>query len=337
MEQFQLGGTDLKITRAGLGTWAIGGDWFMGWGPQEESDSIAAIHEALDQGINWIDTAPAYGDGRAETAVGKALKGRSSADRPIIATKCGVLPNLGAPPSNSLRKNSIEREVEGSLRRLQVESIDLYQIHWPRPAEEIEEGWDTLLRLQQRGLIRWAGVSNFSVAQLELITQIAPVASLQPPYSLLRRSVEQELLPWCKEHGTGVICYSPLESGLLAGSFTRVWADALDAEDWRRKNWSRLHAVNYFAEPELSGLLDWLEVLGKLARKHDRPVSHVALSWVLRRPEVSAVIIGARKRGQIAETVGGAGWQLSSEDLQIVESSFAEYQRRMGRPISEES
>lgn len=331
MQKRKLGTSDLELTVIGLGTWAIGGDWFMGWGPQEESDSIAAIHEALDCGINWIDTAPAYGFGRCEEVVGKALK--QTKYRPYIATKCGVLPGPDGVPTNSLRRKSIEREVEASLQRLGVETIDLFQIHWPRPEEEIEEGFDALLRLQEKGLIRWPAVSNFSVEQMERVSRLGTIVSLQPPYNLLKRDIEAEILPWCSKRNIGVVCYSPMECGLLTGKFSKEWVDNLAPSDWRKARWGRLRAVNYFEEPELSGLVSWVDELRKISQAYDRPVSHLALAWVLRRPEVTSAIVGARKRGQIAETASAAEWNLSEAEITKIEESYRNYQERMGRAV----
>jgi aryl-alcohol dehydrogenase-like predicted oxidoreductase len=329
MKTKRLGNTDLDLSVIGLGTWAIGGDWFMGWGPQEEDDSITAIREAIDCGVNWIDTAPAYGFGRAEEVVGRALKGLKR--KPLIATKCGILNDGSGQVENSLRQKSIEKEVELSLSRLQVEVIDLYQIHWPKPVEQIEEGFYTLTRLKERGLIRWAGVSNFSVEQLESISAIGTPSSLQPPYNILERGIESEILPWCKRSRTGVLAYSPMECGLLSGKFSQEWVDSLPPTDWRKARWGRLRRFNYFEEPELSGLVDFTSALTRIAAERDRPLAQLAINWVLRHSAVTSAIVGARKGGQILETARAAQWDLSAEEIAEIEESYQKYQDAMGR------
>ena len=247
MEKRRLGTTDMDITRIGFGAWAIGGSWEFGWGTQDDSDSIAAIHRALDLGVNWIDTAAAYGLGHSEEVVARALKGR--ADRPYIFTKCSILWDDRGRTSHSLKAASVRRELEDSLRRLQVDVIDLYQIHWPDPDSEVEEGWRTLADLKAQGKVRYIGVSNFSVQQMRRAMSIAPIASLQPPYSLLRREIEAEILPFCAEHNIGVIVYSPMYSGLLTGKMTRERVANLPADDWRKRDEEfqepRLRECNY--------------------------------------------------------------------------------------------
>ncbi|MCB0323401.1 MAG: aldo/keto reductase [Bdellovibrionales bacterium] len=313
----------------GLGTWAIGGEWKMGWGPQDEQDSFDAISESLDLGINWIDTAPAYGFGRAEEVIGKFLRMRT--ERPLLATKCGILNDGSGNPTYSLRQKSIEREVEASLRRLGLDCIDLYQIHWPKPDEEVEEGVYTLQRLKERGLIRWAGVSNFSVQQLERAKTIGEVASLQPPYSLLNRGIEQDTFSWCRNEQLGVITYSPMECGLLAGKFSRAWVESLPPTDWRKARWGAVRTPNYFAEPELSALEQFTDSLKEIAARRERPMSQLVINWVLRRPEVTATIVGARKKGQIAETAKATEWSLTAEELDEIERTYQSYQKSMGR------
>jgi aryl-alcohol dehydrogenase-like predicted oxidoreductase len=329
METRQLGDTDLQLTVVGLGTWAIGGEWFMGWGPQTEKDSIAAILEALELGINWIDTAPAYGFGRAEEVVGKALK--RWGQPVLIATKCGVLKGPDGKSLFSIKRESIFKEVEDSLRRLAVDVIDLYQIHWPREDIDIEEGFQALLDLKAQGKIRHAAVSNFSREQLERISKYAQPASLQPPYSLLKREVEKEILPWCKTNKVGVVAYSPMQNGLLTGKFSAEWIESLPRSDWRRARWGRLNEINYFAEPELSGLVELVEQLKSVAARRDRTVGQLAVSWVLRKPEITAAIVGARKKGQIAETAQAADWKLTNSEVEEIEKLYREYQSKMGR------
>lgn len=324
-----LGNTDLELSIIGLGTWAIGGDWYMGWGPQDDKESIATILEAMEAGINWIDTAPAYGFGHAEEVVGRAIK--EWRDSVTVATKCGVLPNEDKTVKNCIKSDSIIKEAEDSLRRLGVEVIDLYQIHWPNPDEDIEEAFKALQSLKKQGKIRWAGVSNFSVEELERISPIGQVSSLQPPYSLLNRSIEEEILPWCSEHDTGVICYSPMENGLLTGKLSPQWAASLPDTDWRKIRWMRLKKVNFFEEPELSALIGWIDCLKEISARRGYPVSHLAINWTLRRPEVTAAIVGARKKGQISETARASDWSLSEEEIEEIEASYLEYQKSMGR------
>lgn len=329
METRPLGKSGLKFSVLGLGTWAIGGDWFMGWGPQDEKDSRETILQALEEGINWIDTAAAYGFGRAEEVVGRALK--EWREPVIIATKCGVLPKDDGTAYFHIKRESILKEVEASLKRLGVETIDLYQIHWPRADEDIEEAFETLLELKRQGKIRHAGVSNFSVEQLERIAVLGEPASLQPPYSLLSRGIEGEILPWCEVHGVGVICYSPMECGLLTVKLSKEWVESLPESDWRKARWGRLKQINYFAEPELSALMLWVDKLRAIAERRGATVSELAINWVLRRREVTAAIVGARRKEQISETVRAACWKLSAEEIDEIERSYGAYQASMGR------
>ena len=253
-----LGNSDLELTPIGLGTWAIGGgDWSNAWGPQDDADSIAAIHRAVDLGVNWIDTAAVYGLGHAEEMVGRAVKSHSR--KPYIFTKCSLRWDAERSVYNSLKASSIAEEVEASLKRLQVDTIDLYQIHWPKPDDEVEEGWETLARLQEEGKVRWIGVSNFSVDQMKRAMKIAPITSLQPPYSMLRRAIEAEILPYTQANGIGVINYSPMLSGMLTGKMTAERATNLAPDDWRRKN-------KEFNEPRLSQNLRLVELLREIGR-----------------------------------------------------------------------
>lgn len=313
MRTRRLGNTDLDVTVVGLGTWAIGGGgWGMGWGPQDEQDSVAAILEALEQGINWIDTAAAYGFGVAEEVVGRAVK--EWGEPVIIATKCGVLPGEGGEPNRYISRETILQEVEDSLRRLKVGVIDLYQIHWPLPDENVEEAFQTLLDLKQAGKIRWAGVSNFSLDQLKRASALGEISSLQPPYSLLIRDIEQAILPWCREHETGVIVYSPMQNGLLTGKIHAGWVDALPDNDWRkhRRDDPRMR---YVREPCLTPFLAFIERLREHAERSGHSVAQLAVSWVLAQEGVTAAIVGARRQGQIAETARAADWILGSEEL----------------------
>lgn len=307
MKTRKLGWTDLELTTIGLGTWAMGGgDWTYSWGPQDDQASIEAIHKALDLGINWIDTAPAYGLGHAEEVVGRALRGRHP--QPLIATKCGLVWDDQKRISGKLTRDSIQAEIEASLRRLRVETIDLYQIHWPTTTAEVEEGWSAIAAGVAGGKIRYAGVSNFSVAQIERIHAIHPVASLQPPYSLLARDVEEDLLPCCAARRIGVVAYSPMQKGLLTGKITPARVAALPPDDHRRQD-------PQFQEPRLGANLEFAQGLQRLAQPRGHTVAQAAIAWVLRRPEVTSAIVGARRPAQIEEIVGAADWNLAPEDL----------------------
>ena len=321
MRTKKLGYTDLNLTTIGLGTWAIGGSgWEFSWGPQDDEQSIAAIHRAIDLGINWIDTAPVYGLGHSEEIVGRAIKGMK--ERPIIATKCGLVWNKRRKISNCLKRESILREVEASLKRLNIEVIDLYQIHWPIPDKDIEEAWQTIADLVKEGKIRYAGVSNFSVKQLKRIQPIHPVASLQPPYNMIDRGVEEELLNFCSENNIGVIVYSPMYKGLLTGKFTRERMENLPVDDHRRED-------PHFQEPELSINLELVESLRSIAERNGKTLAQLAIAWVLRRPEVTAAIVGARYPSQIEETAPAGDWILSQEDIEAIDTLLEERNRKL--------
>jgi aryl-alcohol dehydrogenase-like predicted oxidoreductase len=321
MRTRKLGGTGLNLSVIGLGTFAIGGgDWSYGWGPQDDRESIEAILRALDRGINWIDTAPAYGCGHSEEIVGKAIKGLSS--KPIIATKCGILCDKAGDIIFHLSRESIRSEVEASLRRLNIDVIDLYQIHWPNPDRDIEEAWDTIAELVKEGKVRYAGVSNFNIEQLKRIQSIHPVASLQPPYSMLDRSIEDKMLDYCRQNNMGVIVYSPMQQGLLSGKFTRERLQNLPAGDLR-------HRDPHFQEPQFSANLELAEGLYPIARKSGRTVAQLAIAWVLRRPEVTAAIVGARRPSQIEETVLAGNWVLSGEDISAIDRLIDKRERAL--------
>jgi len=315
MRTRRLGYTDLHLTTIGLGTWAIGGPWQHGWGPQDDTESIAAIQTALDVGINWIDTAPAYGLGHSEEIVGRAIAGRR--DEVIVATKCGLVWEEGNTwVDNQLSAGSIESECEASLRRLNVDVIDLYQIHWPLPDEGIEEAWTTIAKLVQDGKVRYGGVSNFSRAQLERVRPIHPAASLQPPYSMLERAVEEELLAYCEANATGVVAYSPMQAGLLTGKYTPKRVAALPDDDWRNRS-------RHFQEPELGHNLELVEGLRPIAERSGRTLAQLSIAWVLRRPELTAAIVGARRPAQIMETAQAGDWELSAEDITEIDGLLA--------------
>ncbi len=310
MQTRQLGFTDLHLTKVGLGAWAIGGPWQYGWGPQDDEESVATIRRALELGVNWIDTAPAYGLGHSEAVIGETLQGLS--EKPIIATKCGRNWDEAGQLVPNLKKESIRAEAEASLSRLRVEAIDLYQVHWPRPDEDIEEAWGVIADLVKEGKVRYAGACNFNVQQLDRVQPIHPVASLQPPYSMLARGVEAEHLAFCAANNIGVIPYSPMQKGLLTGKVTREWVQGLDESDHRRRDPN-------FQDPKLSKNLEIVDGLRAIAGKKGKTVAQLAIAWVLRRPEVTAAIVGARRPSQIEETVLAADWELSQEDIAATE------------------
>jgi aryl-alcohol dehydrogenase-like predicted oxidoreductase len=307
----RLGKTGLEITRLGVGAWAIGGGgWEFGWGPQKDDESIAAIHHALDLGVNWIDTAAAYGFGRSEEVVGRALEGLQ--DRPYVFTKASLLEGPDHRVVHSLKRDSILREADASLRRLGINAIDLYQIHWPIPEEDIEEGWAALAELKQQGLVRHIGVSNFDVDQLRRIQQIAPVETLQPQYSLIERDAEREILPFAEREGIGVIVYSPMGSGMLTGGMTRERIAGLADDDWRK------HDAR-FNEPEVSRNLQLVERLEAVAGRHDATPGAVAVAWALRNPAVDGAIVGFRRPDQVDPILSAASLQLTDEDVAEIE------------------
>ena len=305
-----LGQTDLNITVLGIGAWAMGGKWEWGWGAQDDQDSIRTIHHALNQGINWIDTAPVYGLGHSEVVVGKAIKSLST--KPLIFTKCGFRWNDKQEITPSLIGKSVREEVEASLRRLQIEQIDLYQIHWPNPEAQIEDAWATMSELKQEGKIRYIGVSNHSIEQMQKLETIAHIDSLQPPYSLLNRDYESEVLPWCKNNQSGVICYSPMASGMLTGKMTRERIAAL-VDDWRKD-------APDFTEPKLTRNLHVVDKLREVASKHNCAVSEVALAWVLKNSAVTGAITGMRNPEQVDGVIGAADLKLDDEDIRLIES-----------------
>ena len=314
-----LGNSDLAITPIGFGAWAIGGGgWAFGWGPQDDADSIASIHEALDCGINWIDTAAVYGLGHSEEVVAKALADIPSQRRPYVFTKCARVWNENRQVGKCLKADSVRKECEASLRRLNVDVIDLYQIHWPEPPEDIDEGWQAVQKLKKEGKIRWAGVSNFSVAQMEQVSSYGSITSLQPPYSILRREVEAETLPYCQKNNIGVIVYSPMQSGLLTGAWTKERHEALPADDWRREK------NKQFQEPLFSRNLRLVEVLRGIGGKHGKSPGEVAIAWTLRLLPVTAAIVGARKPGQLSQLIGAASWRLSPAEVSEIERFLVE-------------
>jgi aryl-alcohol dehydrogenase-like predicted oxidoreductase len=309
----QLGQTGLEITRVGFGAWAIGGgNWEFGWGPQDDDESIAAIHHALAQGVNWIDTAAGYGFGRSEQIVGRALDGL--AERPYVFTKCSLLEGPDRTVTHNLKRDSIRREAEASLTRLGAEAIDLYQIHWPIPEEDITEGWAALAELKDQGLVRHIGVSNFDVQQLRRIQQIAPVETLQPQYSLIERDVEREFLPFAEREGIGVIVYSPMGSGMLTGGMTRERVERLPEDDWRKHD-------PRFDEPQLSRNLDLVARLKAVADRYDTTPGAIAVAWTLRNPAVDGAIVGFRRPDQVDPILTAAALHLTNQDIADIEGS----------------
>jgi len=319
MQTRQLGNSDLQITPVGYGAWAIGGSgWQFSWGSQDDSDSISAIHRALSLGVNWIDTAAVYGLGHSEEVVARALKDWSG-PKPYVFTKCGVVWNSKGSVEKSLFRDSIRREVEDSLRRLNLDVIDLYQIHWPPDPDspQLEEGWSILADLKKEGKVRWIGVSNFNVKQLRRAKAIAPITSLQPQYSLLNRSVEEDILPYCLREGIGVIVYSPMASGLLTGAMTRERAAKLSKEDWRSSD-------PEFREPRLSHNLELVDRLREIANRHGRMPGEVAIAWTLRNPAVTGAIVGARNARQSDGVMRAGELRLSDKEINEIEEFFEE-------------
>jgi aryl-alcohol dehydrogenase-like predicted oxidoreductase len=310
-----LGNSDLHLTPIGFGAWAIGGaDWQYAWGNQDDSESIAAIQRALDLGVNWIDTAAVYGLGHSEEVVARAVK--SSPHKPYIFTKCSRRWNADGSIYSALQPGSLAEELEGSLRRLGVETIDLYQIHWPTPEEAIEQAWETLMRLREQGKVRWIGVSNFSAEQMKRAQRIAPITSLQPPYSMLRRAVEETVLPFAKGNGIGVINYSPMLSGMLTGKMTAERAGSLPANDWRRNNVE-------FREPRLSRNLRLVEALREIGSSHGVTPGVVAVAWTLHHPAITAAIVGGRSARQVEELSPALEFRLTEDEFARIDRFLA--------------
>ena len=312
MQTKQLGNSDMNLTSIGIGAWAIGGGgWAFGWGPQDDNESVDAMREALDRGINWIDTAAVYGLGHSEEMVAKALEGR--AKKPYVFTKCERVWNEKREIGKSLKADSIRREVEDSLRRLKLDVIDLYQIHWPEPDEDIEEGWTEMARLKEQGKVRYIGVSNFNAEQMKRAAKIAPITSLQPPYSLISPEIEETILPYTGANNIGVIVYSPMKSGLLSGQMTRERIAAMPEDDFRKR-------VAQFQEPKLSKNLELVERMREVGNRYGRTPGEVAIAWTLRRPEVTAAIVGVRSAKQVDGVIGALDFRLSPAEVSELES-----------------
>lgn len=323
MKMQSLGNSDIKISSLGMGTWAIGGDGAFGWGLQDDAQSIAAIRRGVERGINWIDTAPVYGLGHAENIVAKALKEIGRVRRPLVFTKCGLVWNHEKNVRHCLKTDSIRMEVDACLQRLQTDVLDLCQIHWPSfppgsSAPDIEEAWTVLADLVEQGKIRHIGVSNFDVSQLKQVQKIAAVTSLQPPYSMLMRSIEDEIFPYCEQQNIGVIVYSPLHNGMLSGTMTRKRVAALPTSDWRGR------ANPAFREPHLSRNLTLVELLSGIGNGHGRSAGEVAIAWTLRHSAVTAAIVGVRNAAQVDGIIGAADLRLSESEMAEIETNLPE-------------
>lgn len=311
----RLGNSDLMITPLGIGAWAMGGGgWAFGWGPQDDAESIGAIRAAVEGGFNWVDTAAVYGLGHSEEVVARALEGLSP--RPYIFTKCARIWDENRQIGKSLKRDSIRRECEASLRRLKVDVIDLFQMHWPEPDEDVEEGWEAMAGLKDEGKVRWIGVSNFSASQLERAQKIAPITSLQPPYSIVQPEVEETVLPFCQAHDIGVIAYAPMKSGLLTGKMTRERLASLPEDDFRRRN-------PFFQDPMLGRALGVVEVLKAIGSRHGRTPGEVAIAWALRHPAMTAAIVGLRNAGQLEGVIGAVEFRLNAGEIGEIATAWA--------------
>ena len=311
MQKRQLGASDLEITPIGVGAWAMGGaEWQFGWGPQDDDESIAAIHAALDKGVNWIDTAAIYGLGHSEEVVARALAGRSN--KPLVFTKCGIVWDERREPKRTIEPESIRKEVEQSLQRLKLDVIDLYQIHWPEPDNLVEAAWTMMAKLKEQGKVRHIGVSNFNVQQMQRAQAIAPITSLQPPYSIISPEIEKEILPYALENNISVIVYSPMKSGLLTGAMTRERVATMPDSDYRKR-------TPNFKEPLLSRNLELAELLAAIGKRHGRTAGEVAIAWTLRHPAVTGAIVGMRSGKQVDGVIGAAQFRLSADEIAEIE------------------
>ncbi|GER88663.1 aldo/keto reductase [Dictyobacter vulcani] len=316
MHTRQFGKTDMEITPVGIGAWAIGGgNWEFGWGSQDDTKSIATIKRGLELGINWIDTAAVYGLGHSEEIVGKAIKGR---EKPYVFTKCSLVWDDKRKVNSVLKADSIRRECEASLKRLGVEAIDLYQMHWPNPDPDIEEGWEAMAKLKKEGKVRHIGVSNFNVEQLKRAEKIAPVETLQPPYSLIHPDADKEILPYCEKKDIGVIVYSPMASGLLTGRMSKERIEKMPQDDWRKRD-------TEYQEPRLSRNLELANLLSEIAFPHNITAGVVAVAWTLKNPGVTAAIVGSRSSEQIEEMIMAAEFRLSDVELEQINNFLAEH------------
>lgn len=307
------GKTGMQITRLGIGAWAMGGNM---WGPQDDAESVAAIRHAIDLGINWIDTAAVYGNGHSEAVIGEALRQMPADRRPFVFTKGGIVRDAeGKNPRRIGEARHLRGELEGSLRRLGLEVIDLYQMHWPSDDVGLEDYWGTLLELKKEGKVRHVGLSNHDAGQLERAEALGHVETLQPPFSMIKRETAAEILPWCAAHGTGVICYSPMQAGLLTGGFTRERAQNLDENDWRRAN-------PEFTGERLERNLALADALRPIAEKHGTSMGTIALAWVLAWPGLTAAIVGARSPEQVDGWIDAARFELGADDLDAIAAAI---------------
>lgn len=323
MQTRKLGNTGLELTTIGLGTWAIGGSgWQFAWGPQDKDEAVEAAIKAVDLGINWIDTAPVYGNGKSEELVGRALKILGLARRPIVATKFGRVFQQDGTIQGILKPDSLRAECEASLRRLDVDAIDLYQMHWPDPDNDIEEAWSTMVDLKDEGKVRHIGVSNFNIDQMKRLQRIHPIASLQPPYNMIVRGAEEDLLAFCTKNNIGVVAYSPMCKGLLTGAFTKERAAALSDEDHRSRD-------PKFTEPQLSIHLQLVESQKTIAERNGKTLAELSIAWILRRPEVSSAIVGARRPSQIEGTAPASDWILSEQDIREIDQLLSQHARSL--------
>lgn len=324
MRTRQLGSTDLNLSTVGLGTWPMGSVFGgMSWGPQDDEESVNTILRALDRGINWLDTAPTYGRGHSEEVVGMALK--KLAVKPVIVTKCGTTWTQDGKAAFELDRTSVRAQCEGSLKRMGVDAIDLYLVHWPNPIEYMEEGWRTCSELVKEGKIRYIGVSNFTIEQMDKLQPIHPIAAMEPPYSMIERRIESGILDYCRNHNMGVIVYSPLQQGLLTGVMKSV--DELAANDFRRNN-------PHFKEPEFSLNLKLAGELATIAGKYRKTAAQLAIAWTLRRSEVTAALNGARSASEIEDSVLGGDWELAEGDLAAIEKLLEDRSKQLPPPSS---
>ncbi|CAN5628740.1 aldo/keto reductase [soil metagenome] len=316
MQTVKFGKTDMEITPIGFGSWAIGGSgWRAAWGSQDDEEAVGAIKRAIELGVNWVDTAAIYGLGHSEELIAQALKGVS--ERPYVFTKCSLVWDENGEDFNVLEKDSVKQECEDSLRRLQADVIDLYQIHWPNPDEDIEEGWEALAELKDEGKVRHIGVSNFNVGQIERISGISPVETLQPRYNLIDRGVEDGILPYCEENDIGVIVYSPMKSGLLTGKMTPERVENLPHDDWRRE-------APEFNEPRLSRNLELVSLLEEIGAEHGKSSAEVSIAWTLRHSGVTAAIVGGRRPDQVDGIIGAAEFRLDDDEVERIENFVRE-------------
>lgn len=312
MKKRILGKNGPELTEIGFGAWAIGGPWQWGWGKVDDDESVKAIHAALDGGINWIDTAAVYGFGHSEKVVANAVKGIRN--EVFIATKCGLIDAGGGNAGFNLSAASVRNELENSLRNLETDYVDLYQIHWPNPAEQIEEAWSELSKIKKEGKARFIGVSNFNVDQLKSCMAIDQIQSLQPPYSMVKKGVQDEILPFCLENEIGVVAYSPMGGGMLTGKFDK---SKIAKDDWRQNN-------PMFSEESLSKGLSLVEKIRPLAEKHNKTVGHIAVAWVLSNKAVTSAIVGARTKAQAEQNILGAEVSLSPEEINLLNEYIVE-------------